>query len=467
MANGGQLYKNIFYEKSNYGIMDIAIANAKTLSSELQWLSQVIDTRMKLYWDKPCDFKDIYEINPPDISADTSLYAKVVNHYQMDFSERVILALSIAPHIKPQLLDIFFIKNAETDKGFTEFGGIKGQQHSGFLPTGETAAFILAAGNLERRFNLLNLFNEQHFFNKFKILKLENANSNEPNLSGALSLSTEYLQYFTSGETHKADYNINFPAKLIHTALNWDDLVLDGNTIEQVSEINAWIMHGDTLLNDWGLKKKIKPGYRSLFYGPPGTGKTLTACLLGKANGLDVYRIDLSMLISKYIGETEKNLAAIFDQAESKNWLLFFDEADALFGKRSPTNSLSDGYANQEIAYLLQRIEDFSGVLILATNMKANLDEAFSRRFQSIIHFPVPGVDQRKRLWENLFSSKSLLEEKINLQVIAEQYELTGGAINNIARYCSLMALKHSTNIILLKDMLEAISREFKKDNKI
>jgi AAA+ superfamily predicted ATPase len=448
--------------------MDIAIteANAKALSGELQWLSQVIDTRMKLYWDKPSDFKDIYDINPPDLSGDTSLYAQIVNHYHMDFSERVILALSLAPHIMPQLLDVFFIKNAETDRGFTELGGVRGQQHSGFLPTGETAAFILTAGSLERRFNLLNLFNELHFFCKFKILKLVNAYSDEPNLSGALGLSAEYLQYFTSGEAHQPDYNINFPAKRIHSELNWDDLVLDEHTLQEVSDINGWIKYGNTILNDWGMKKHIKPGYRTLFYGPPGTGKTLTACLLGKENGLDVYRIDLSMVISKYIGETEKNLANIFDQAESKNWLLFFDEAEALFGKRSHTNSSNDRYSNQETSYLLQRIEDFPGVVMLATNMKANLDEAFIRRFQSMIYFPVPDAHHRMRLWENVFSSKSVLEEKINLQEIAEKYELTGEAINNIARYCSLMALKRSTNIILLKDIVDGISREFKKDDK-
>jgi hypothetical protein len=442
-------------------------ANAATLFTELQWLGRVIDARMQLYWNRPGDHRSIYDVEPPDLSSDTSLYAQVIKHYRVNFEERVILLLSLAPHVQPHLLDVFFVKNADYDRGFTEFGGIKGKSHSGFIPTGETAAFILAANNLESRFNILEIFNEDHFFQKFKILKLVNTASDEPFLSGVLSIYIEYLNYFTNGVTHKPDYNINFPAKRIFTELDWDDLVLEAHTLSEVLEIRDWIEYGDALLNDWGMKKKIKPGYRALFYGPPGTGKTLTACLLGKAANLDVYRIDLSMVVSKYIGETEKNLANIFDQAQNKNWLLFFDEADALFGKRTQTSSSNDRHANQEISYLLQRIEDYPGVVMLATNLKANLDEAFTRRFQSMIYFAMPNENQRKRLWKNSFSEKTTLEEKVNLDEISKKYELAGGAIINITRYSSMMAIKKKSTIILLKDILEGIRREFGKDGKI
>jgi hypothetical protein len=443
--------------------MDITNAkdNAKSLAAELQWLNLVISTRMTLYWGKKGDYNTIYDIQPPDLNNDPSYYAQVIAHYNMNFDERIILILSLVPHLQPQLLDVFFVKNADYDRGFTELGGIKGKNHSGFIPTGETAAFILAANSLERRFHIIELFGEDHFFQKYKILRLVNSASDEPFLSGVLNIYTEYLNYFTSGITHKPDYNINFPAKRITTAMNWEDLVLEDHTLNEVMEISDWIKHGDHILNDWGMKKKIKPGYRTLFYGPPGTGKTLTASLLGKTAGLDVYRIDLSMVVSKYIGETEKNLANIFDQAEIKNWLLFFDEADALFGKRTQTTSTNDRYANQEISYLLQRIEDYPGVVMLATNLKANLDEAFTRRFQSIIYFPMPYAWQRKKLWQNSFSDKTVLEEKIDLDDISTKYELTGGAIINITRFASLMAMKRKENTILLADLMEGIRREF------
>lgn len=449
--------------------MDISTAkeNANALAADLQWLGMVIDARMQLYWGKSMDYKSIHDVKPPDLSEGKSLYAQVINHYRMNFEERIILLLALAPHVQPHLLDVFFVKNADYDRGFTEFGGIRGKNHSGFIPTGETAAFILAANDLEGRFRITEIFSEEHFFNKFKILHLINSTQDEPFLSGVLSIYTEYLNYFTSGKSQKPDYNVNFPAKRISTELDWQDLVLEDHTLDEVLEIKDWIIYGDTLLNDWGMRRKIKPGYRSLFYGPPGTGKTLTACLLGKATGLDVYRIDLSMVVSKYIGETEKNLANIFDQAQNKNWLLFFDEADALFGKRTQTSSSNDRYANQEVSYLLQRVEDYPGVVMLATNIKANLDEAFTRRFQSMIYFPMPNAAQRKTLWRNAFSSRTTLDEKIKLDEIAEKYELAGGAIINISRFCSLMCIKAGSTVIQLKDLQEGIRREFGKSGKV
>lgn len=447
--------------------MNLLKANAHALGREMQWLARVIDTRMKLYWSQSSSYKTIFEVNPPNLQDDDSMYASVIRHYDMSFSERIVLALALAPHIQPHLLDVFFIKNADYDRGFTEFGGIKGQNHGGFMPTGETASFILTDSDLEKRFLLITVFSEDHFFRKFKILDLIHSQSHEPFLSGMLALSSEYLSYFTSGTSHKPDYGINFPAKRIFTNLDWDDLVLDDQILDEIGEIRDWIEYGDKLINDWGMSRKIKPGFRTLFFGPPGTGKTLTASLLGKSAGLDVYRIDLSMVVSKFIGETEKNLANVFDQAENKNWILFFDEADALFGKRTQTSSSNDRHANQEVSYLLQRIEDFPGVVILATNLKANLDDAFSRRFQSMIYFAMPGPEQRRRLWKQAFSEKTILEEGFNLEEVANKHEMAGGAIINVSRYSSMKALKRGNNIIMRKDVLEGLRKEFGKEGKI
>jgi len=442
-------------------------ANANALAKEMQWLALVIDTRMKLYFSQETDYNEIYDIALPDLDQKSSVYNDIIKHYNMTFDERIILSLALAPHIQPHLLDIFFVKNSTYDRGFTEIGGIKGQNHGGFIPTGETAAFIIAGLDLEKRFNLINIFREDHFFRKFKILDLIHTQPHEPFLSGVITMAPEYLSYFTSGVSHKPDYGINFPAKLITTNLDWNDLVLEENIFQEVNEIKDWIEYGDTLLKDWGMNKKIKPGFRTLFYGPPGTGKTLTASLLGKSSGLDVYRIDLSMVVSKFIGETEKNLANVFDQAENKNWILFFDEADALFGKRTQTSSSNDRHANQEVSYLLQRVEDFPGVVILATNLKANLDDAFSRRFQSMIYFPMPGPEQRKRLWRQAFSSQSILEDNFNLDEIAVKYEMAGGAIINVSRFSSMKSLKRGSNVILKKDIIEGIRKEFGKEGKI
>ena len=448
--------------------MDITIAdkNAADINAELSWLSNIITTRMNLYFGTQEQDNNVYEILPPDLSKSDSVYAKIVQYYQMQFAERLLLVLALAPHVKPEILDVFFAKNERYERGFTEFGGVKGVNFSGFLPTGETAAFLLAANHLQDRMRLLSFFNEDHFFKKHNILQLQVTQTEEPLLSGLLKLSAEYITYFTTGDAKKPDYNIHFPAKLITTPLNWEDLVMQDEGYSDLMEIRDWIKYGDQLLEEWGMKKQIKRGFRTLFYGPTGTGKTLSASLLGKVTGHDVYRIDLSMVVSKYIGETEKNLANVFDQAENKNWLLFFDEADALFGKRTQTSSSNDRYANQEISYLLQRIEDFPGVVILCTNLKANIDEAFSRRFQSMIYFPLPDAASRLRLWKQSFPNNVEYEASIDFNHFAQKYELSGGAIINVSRYACLKAIARNSNTILAKDILNGIRREFAKDGK-
>jgi SpoVK/Ycf46/Vps4 family AAA+-type ATPase len=236
--------------------------------------------------------------------------------------------------------------------------------------------------------------------------------------------------------------------------------------MDEIDVLRTWMQHSNTIMKDWGMEKSIKPGYRCLFYGPPGTGKTLTASLLGAELNVDVYRIDLSMVVSKYIGETEKNLANVFDQAESKNWILFFDEADALFGKRTQTSSSNDRHANQEVSYLLQRVEDYPGVVILATNLKANIDDAFARRFQSLVYFPLPDASLRKRLWETTLNGRTGKTDDVDLALLASKYELTGGAIINVVRYAAISALQMKRNSINQDDLIKGVTKELRKEGK-
>ena len=437
----------------------------EAMTLELAWFQKVCNTRMRLYFNLETEHKSIHEHRLPELPAD-SPYAQFITQNQLDFSERFVLMLALVPHIRPQLLDVFYNKNTTYDRGYTEFGGIKGVTHGGFLPTGETALFVLAGTDLQKRQKEAALFDREHLFARKDVIRLEGAATGEPIMSGALQLQAEFLYAFTSGKKYHPSYGADFPAKYISTEMDWCDLVLDEDVLKQVQEIDAWITHEHQLMEEWGLGRVLKRGYRSLFYGPPGTGKTLTACLLGKSTGLDVYRVDLSLIVSKYIGETEKNLSKVFDQAEHRKWILFFDEADALFGKRTQTSSSNDRHANQEVAYLLQRVEDFPGIVILATNLKGNIDEAFARRFQSMIHFPMPEYFQRKQIWESSFSNKTTFEEGFNLDKIAFDYELAGGSIVNIMRLASLKAASRSENIIRMPDVLEGIKREFAKEGK-
>jgi AAA+ superfamily predicted ATPase len=438
--------------------------NARDLESELSWFATLLNARIKRYL-TPDAAGDGDNPAPPDMRESDSAYASFVAHYQLTYAERCAVLLALTPHIRPRLLDIFFIKNKTFDRKFTEFGGIFGGPNGDFTPTGETLAFILGGDDLAVRFSLSDLFDGEHFFAKHNILRALPENG-EPVMKAPLRLSDETLCHFTTGEPRRPDFGAHFPARFIQTPLEWDDLVLQSGTRKQIEEIKTWVEHGQTLMDDWGMAKKLRPGYRCLFYGPPGTGKTMTACLLGKATGRDVYKIDLSLIVSKYIGETEKNLGRVFDQAQNKGWILFFDEADALFGKRSETKDAHDRYANQEVSFLLQRIESFDGIAILASNQRANMDDAFARRFESMIYFPTPRPEERLRLWQQGFSQQSQLEATLELEKIAHEHALAGGSIMNVIRYASMEALKNQRTLIASEDVQQGIRRELAKERK-
>lgn len=441
--------------------IEILQTNASIFEREFQWLSDVITARLQMYFQQASDYESVIQIPAPDLTDMPSNYAKAVLHYPMTIPERLVLLLALAPHIKPQILDPFFMKNTLYDRGYSEFGGVLGQQHSGFIPTGETALFLLAGDQIAERIGFLRIFDEAHYFFQDNILRLENPIGQEPFLSGTLSVSRECLASFTNaaGKYSPKD-SAQLPAKRITTQLEWKDLVLDPQALEEIEELISWLENHQTIMRDWQLDRVIKPGYHALFYGPPGTGKTMTAALLGKLTRREVYSIDLSQVVSRYIGETEKNLAGIFDRAENSNWILFFDEADALFGKRTSTTDANDRYANQEVAYLLQRIEDYPGVAILATNFKGNIDDAFIRRFQSKIFFPTPNADQRLRLWRKAFPEQLQMSPDIDWEKIAQEYEISGGGIINVLQFCALSAVQRTPPVITQNDLLRGIRKE-------
>lgn len=392
--------------------------------------------------------------------------AALIREAGLDRDERLILALALAPHLRPQLLDLLFVRNRNLDRGFSEFGGWKGRAHGGFLPTVETAAFLVAGDDLARRARLRERLQDDAPLRHRGLLRLDHDAPGEPLFAAALQVTGETLDRLITGEVRKPDFSANFPARLITTRLTWDDLVLDADALEEVRTLTTWARHGERLMREWHLDRSLKPGYRSLFFGPPGTGKTLTATLIGQAVQADVYRIDLSMVVSKYIGETEKNLAQVFDQAQHRRWILFFDEADALFGKRTATGNSNDRHANQEVSYLLQRVEDFPGTVILATNLKGNIDEAFARRFQSVVHFPMPDAEQRLRLWDGLLRQTDRLAADVDLATLAERHELAGGAIANVVRFAALNAVQAQRDRIEAADLRIGIVKELRKEGR-
>jgi SpoVK/Ycf46/Vps4 family AAA+-type ATPase len=218
------------------------------------------------------------------------------------------------------------------------------------------------------------------------------------------------------------------------------------------------------VLECWGFGARLASGrgLAVLFAGPSGTGKTMAAGVLARELGLDLYRIDLSAVVSKYIGETEKNLARIFDAAERANAILFFDEADALFGKRSDVKDAHDRYANIEVSYLLQRMEAYDGVAILATNFKDNLDSAFTRRLHAAIDFPAPEAVDRERLWRSFLGPEVPQEPDLDLGFLARQFPLTGGLIRNCA-LAAAIAAAGERRAVAMRHLVHAVGRELEK----
>ena len=440
--------------------------NSLAIQNELDWFQKYLTLRTKITFERSATEETLDSHQPPSLDDNTTAYAKFLRKHKLGSEERILLILALIPHIKPSMLDILYLKNALYDIPFTEFGGVRNEKHKGFLPTGETAMFLLAGDDIDKRLGYLHLFQKEHHLQKNGILRLQESGNQEPMLQRVLSISLEFIPELLTGKVFKPDFGPNFPAKRIYTAQSLEDLVVNDDVIMRINEIKAYLDHGKLLKNDYDFGNKIQPGFKVLFAGPPGTGKTLTASLLGKTCKRDVYKVDLSMVVSKYIGETEKNLSRVFDQAESKDWILFFDEADALFGKRSNTSDARYRYANQEVSFLLQRMESFDGLVILCTNFKKNIDDAFSRRFQLVVDFQLPTAQQRYALWDKAITEDFQYEESIDIDHLAETHELSAASIVNVLHYSILKSLGRGDTLVMLDDIMTGLKIEKIKEGK-
>lgn len=441
------------------------MSNAHHLTTAFDYLKKVVRHRMQTSFGKS-EAAGPFRLLPYEDLPSKNFVDGVVGS-PLQPAERVVLLLALAPHVIPNFFESIILGNLPASGEYPELGGVKGKNHRGMVPTGDTVLFLLGGHDLEQRFEAQKIIDSGHIFSQKKILYLEGMKAGEPLMSGRLILDQEYVELFTKGYVSVPKLSAQFPAQYITTKLDWEDLILPPKTLTQIQELKHWVHYNDTLMYDWDMHKKVKPGYRALFYGPPGTGKTLTATLLGKYTGKDVFRIDLSFVVSKYIGETEKNLANLFDKAQNKNWILFFDEADALFGKRTDVRDAHDKYANQEVAYLLQRVENYPGLVILSSNYKSNIDEAFTRRFNSIIQFPRPNSLDRQRLWAKAFPPKIALDQDVDLKTLSQKYELTGSNIINIVQYACLQTLAQQRKSIPLELIRLGIKKEFSKEGRV
>ncbi|MDV3310311.1 MAG: AAA family ATPase [Cyclobacteriaceae bacterium] len=466
-----------------------------TYIDELDFVRQLIEYRLSQY--QPGK-KSVPKPSLPSIDRWRLPLANFILQNRLTVGEASLLLIALAPHLQPDFFDSIIEGILPQGGNYPKLGGVRGKNSRSFLPTGETALFLLAGDDFESRLEVQHLFSAEHMFHEKRILWLEELPPGDPPMSGRIILSQDYADTFIHGRPSPPHFGSSFPARRLREKRSWSSLVINSELQDQIAEIIAWLKYNDLLTSAFGMEDRIKKGYRALFCGPPGTGKTLTAGLLGNELGKDVYKIDLSMVVSKYIGETERNLELLFARAEDKGWILFFDEADALFGKRTNVRDAHDKYANQEVSYLLQRIEDFDGLIILATNMISNIDNAFMRRFNAILRFPFPDANERALIWAKSFPENCRftmepddtlppedgMDNGLNIPDLVKKYELAGGSIINAVHYASLKAMErlharvnHNAGgdpenggqpdlVISLSDVLQGIKRELAKEGK-
>ncbi|MBX3257549.1 MAG: ATP-binding protein [Chitinophagaceae bacterium] len=395
-------------------------------------------------------------------TAFPALYAEA------DEYERIGISLCLIPIIQSDLLDNMIKQEFGSEGDFPLAGGVRGAQHRGILPTGETWMYCCCGNDTERRIQFIQSI-PQYLSHPSALLNIEAALPGEPFLSGRLAFSSYFRKRY---QEHSLVYEQRFSnlslGGFISTSLTLNDLVLTAPVKRSIEEIRHWQYFREHAASNLPFSKRLKQGLKVIFFGKSGTGKTQTATIVAQELGRPIYRIDLSQIVSKYIGETEKNLSKIFEAAEHKSWVLFFDEGDALFGKRTSVNSSNDRYANQEVAYLLQRIEDYPGIIIISTNMKENIDPAFLRRFQILAEFPMPDKHQRGNIWKKLLSELPGAIAPLSAEEWEEitKTELSGGSITNIVHFALLKA-HYLQTVVDFSIIREGIIRELRKENRL
>ena len=358
------------------------------------------------------------------------------SYYQLNETDETIALLALSRYLYPVILNKYrTIQLSFQDIQF--IGGRISDTNKNFIPTVRTALFTLAGLDFEKHLTLVKKsFTVDSPLFALNILKPINNNPFEED--ALLECTPEFICRMTKGEEYHYSYQADFPALLYSTNETWEDLYLNDRETMDLLEVKSWLKNYSILTKNSLLGKSHK-GYKALFFGPSGTGKTISVGLLGKEVEMPVYRIDLSQLISKWVGETEKNLKRIFDLATNKNWILFFDEGDAIFGKRSDNGGTNDRHGNQEISYLLQRMEEHEGIIFLCTNKQHNMDDAFRRRFNSRVEFFIPGKEESFEIWKKYTSQLEVTLEEKDLRTLAEKIRVSGAVVKNFCKWMTIL----------------------------
>ena len=373
--------------------------------------------------------------------------AEAISSADLTAAEAVVLTAAVAPYVDERFAVLY---GALTDRpGVSDL-------------TGEVAR-TLAARSFRGRLDATVMLSEHGRMHSLGMLTADPPGS----LSGVLRPDPALLAWLLGLPSTRQTATAEFPARPLATVHTIDDVVLPAAARARVTQLENRIAHCSTVVEDWGFGKHHDnvAGVVALFHGPPGTGKTMTAAAIAAATRLPAYQIDLSALVSKYIGDTEKALAKVFDRAEREGCILLFDEADAIFGERTEVADSHDRYANQEVSYLLSRIEEHPGVVILTTNLLSNIDAAFQRRIHVIVEFLEPGPAERERLWAAVVPKALPLDTGVDLNDLAQRYPLTGAQIRDATLDAAYLAAADGQ--VVTEEMLRTgIRQQYEKAGK-
>ena len=373
--------------------------------------------------------------------------AEIVATAALTAAEAVVLVAAVAPHVDERYGVAYA---ALTDRpGVTAL-------------TGEVAR-TLAARSFGGRLDATVMLSEHGRLRAGGLLTLDPPGD----LSGVLRPDPALLAWLTGQPPARPTASAEFPARPLGTVHTLTDVVLPAAARNRIDDLRARIRHRNTVVEVWGFgaHHDNASGLIALFHGPAGTGKTMTAAALASSVGLPAYLIDLSALVSKYIGETEKALSKVFDRASRERCILVFDEADAVFGARTEVGDAHDRYANQEVSYLLSRIEQHAGIVVLTTNMIANIDSAFLRRVHVMVEFPEPGPRERERLWAAVVPQPLPVDRAVDLPEIARRFPLTGAQIREAALEAAYLAAADG-RVVTEPHLLTGIRRQYEKAGK-
>lgn len=393
----------------------------------------------------------------PQIPEGEGEYEKFVREKKLNHAERLLVLLALIPHIDAEVYEVLI--DARNSFHFFE---VPGQRQ--LLPSGRTFIKLYAGSSIILKLEAQRYLNTDHILFKQGVLQLGAVAQGAVPESGPLNIGPAYKDMFLFNHQGSPRFSDEFPAQLLETTLEWNDLIVSEFVAQGLEEICNGAELKVNPQSEPVLARHERPGYRALFHGPSGTGKTEAVALIGRRLGRKVYRVNLSSVMSKYVGQTIKNLESLFNTSEHRGWILFFDEGDALFGKRTTGEHSEESSAqhnNRDVAFLLQRIERFTGIIFVATNLSKNIDDAFSRRFEVAINFGALPAQLYEKVWLNNLPKQFTLDPNIDFKYLHSNYPFTPGSIINvIKRLWKRMSLRGETHvkqaelIVLMKDEL-------------